>query len=187
MPGLWGRPRGRSSCWAGALCAPRRVCLFFLPFLFVSFLSFLSFFFSPPPPTSYHLTSRSHRTHSFPWHPPTHTNPQVTLEVSAASGPAREALASAGGSLRTVYYNRLGLRALLKPEAFDVETREGGVVRVLPRPARPPPRLAGKYDVTGELPPRREIQPPPGGGSTTPASNSSLSPSSRGAPAGAPA
>ncbi len=36
------------------------------------------------------------------------------LQVSATSEAARAAVEAAGGSVTTVYYNRLGLRALLK-------------------------------------------------------------------------
>lgn len=36
------------------------------------------------------------------------------LQVSAVSEQARQAVEAAGGSVTTVYYNRLGLRALLK-------------------------------------------------------------------------
>ena len=56
--------------------------------------------------------------------------------------------------MTTVYYNRLGLRALFKPEAFARKQRP------LPRPARPPPKLAPRFDVRGSLPPD-PAQPPP--------------------------
>ena len=54
---------------------------------------------------------------------------------------------STGGSVTTVYYNALGLRALLKPAWF---ARKG---RALPRPARAPPRLAPRFNRLGSLPP----------------------------------
>lgn len=73
------------------------------------------------------------------------------LEVSQASEAARKAIEAAGGSVTTVYYNTLGLRALLKPDWF---AKKG---RLLPRPARPPPRLVGRFDRTGELPPNTEL------------------------------
>jgi len=41
------------------------------------------------------------------------------LQVSAVSAPARAAIEAAGGSVTTVYYNRLGLRALLKVRGLD--------------------------------------------------------------------
>ena len=66
----------------------------------------------------------------------------VDVEVSRASRSAKAAVEAAGGSVREVWYNRLGLRALLKP---------GALARPV-RPARPPPRLARFYDSAGRLP-----------------------------------
>jgi len=66
----------------------------------------------------------------------------VDLEVSRASRSAKAAVEAAGGSVREVWYNRLGLRALLKPEALARPVR----------PARLPPRLARLYDGAGRLP-----------------------------------
>ena len=86
------------------------------------------------------------------------------LQVSAVSDGARRAVEAAGGSVTTVYYNRLGLRALLKPEAFAAKGR------ALPRPPRSwPPRDAGKFDAVGALPPVEGVPtapalPPAGGG-----------------------
>ena len=60
----------------------------------------------------------------------------VHLEVTRASQTAIEAVERAGGSVTTVHYNRLNLRALLKPEAFP---------HGAPRHARPPPRLMPYY------------------------------------------
>ncbi len=40
-----------------------------------------------------------------------------------------------------------GLKALLQPDWFP---KKG---RLLPRPARPPPKLEGRFDVRGSLPP----------------------------------
>lgn len=68
-----------------------------------------------------------------------------------ATQQAREAIAKAGGSVTTVYYNKLGLRALTMPEWF---AKKG---RLLPRAARCPPKLEGKFDRLGELPPKREV------------------------------
>ena len=59
----------------------------------------------------------------------------LSLEVSAASATAIDAIERAGGKIKTVYFNRLGLRALLKPHTFDV----------VPRLARPPPVLLSRY------------------------------------------
>lgn len=67
----------------------------------------------------------------------------MQLEVSQASAAAREAVEAAGGRVTTVYYNDLGLRALLKPEWF---AKRG---RLMPRAARPPPRLAGRFERIG--------------------------------------
>ena len=71
--------------------------------------------------------------------------------MSQASASARAAVEAAGGSVTTVYYNQLGLRALLKPDWFAAKGR------LLPRPARPPPKLEGRFDRLGELPPRTEL------------------------------
>ena len=71
----------------------------------------------------------------------------VKLQVSQASKSAREAIENCGGSITTVYYNKLGLRALLRPEWFE---KKG---RLLPRPAGPPPKLQNKFDIIGSIPP----------------------------------
>ena len=70
----------------------------------------------------------------------------VHIQVSQASRKAKEAIEAAGGSMTTVYYNPLGLHALLKPEWF---AKKG---RLMPRAARPPPKLAPKFDQVGQLP-----------------------------------
>ena len=75
----------------------------------------------------------------------------VHLQVSEASESARKAVQAAGGSVTTVYYNQLGLRALLTPDWF------AGKGRQLPRAARPPAKVGAKYDEIGELPPRTTI------------------------------
>ncbi|KAL4529265.1 hypothetical protein Ndes2526B_g04094 [Nannochloris sp. 'desiccata'] len=72
---------------------------------------------------------------------------KVDLQITAASTAAREAVEKAGGNVTTVYYNKLGLRALTQPEWFEKKNR------LLPRPARPPPKLVGRFDVRGNLPP----------------------------------
>jgi large subunit ribosomal protein L15 len=59
----------------------------------------------------------------------------IKLEISRASESAIEALEEVGGEVTTVHYNRLALRALLKPEKFEV----------LPKQARPPPKLLPYY------------------------------------------
>ena len=89
-------------------------------------------------------------------HPPTSPCPPVQgakaltqpvhIQVSQASQKAKEAIEAAGGSVTTVYYNPLGLRALLKPEWF---AKKG---RLMPRAARPPPKLVHKFERVGQLP-----------------------------------
>lgn len=46
-----------------------------------------------------------------------------------------------------------GLKALLDPEWFK---KKG---RLLPNPARPPPKLEARFDVVGSLPPNVTMQP----------------------------
>ncbi|ESR41098.1 Ribosomal L18e/L15P domain-containing protein [Citrus sinensis] len=70
----------------------------------------------------------------------------IHLEASRVTVRAKAAVEAAGGSVRRVHYNKLGLRALLKPEWFE---KKG---RLLPRPARPPPKLQDKVDSIGRLP-----------------------------------
>ncbi|KAK9134476.1 hypothetical protein Syun_013806 [Stephania yunnanensis] len=70
----------------------------------------------------------------------------IHLEVSRVTVRAKEAVEAAGGSVRRVYYNKLGFRALLKPEWFE---KKG---RLLPKPARPPPKQRDKVDSIGRLP-----------------------------------
>ena len=67
----------------------------------------------------------------------------IKLEVSQVSKAAKKAVEQRGGSVTTVYYNKLAMRALTKPEWFQKKGRE------LPRPARPPPKLAPKFDKVG--------------------------------------
>lgn len=59
----------------------------------------------------------------------------IALEVSRASQSAIKAIEDVGGEVTTVHYNRLALRALLKPEKFDI----------IPKRAKPPPRLMTYY------------------------------------------
>ncbi|CAE7917836.1 MRPL15, partial [Symbiodinium sp. KB8] len=59
----------------------------------------------------------------------------ITIEAQMASKAAIEAVEKAGGSIRTVYYSRLALRAVLKPEAFDI----------IPRFPKPPPKIMPYY------------------------------------------
>ncbi|TQD75890.1 hypothetical protein C1H46_038571 [Malus baccata] len=68
------------------------------------------------------------------------------LQVSRVTVRAKEAVEAAGGSVRRVYYNKLGLRALLKPEWFD---KKG---RLLPKAARPPLKQKDEVDGSSRLP-----------------------------------
>ncbi|KAK9789211.1 hypothetical protein WJX73_002904 [Symbiochloris irregularis] len=70
----------------------------------------------------------------------------VHLQVSQVSAEARKRVEAMGGSVTTVYYNALGLRALLRPDWF---THKG---RLTPKPAQAPPKLATRFDARGCLP-----------------------------------
>lgn len=59
----------------------------------------------------------------------------LQLEISRASSQAIEAMEAIGGEVTTVHYNRLALRALLKPDKFVQ----------LPKFARPPPKWQPYY------------------------------------------
>eukprot|EP00934_Nitzschia_sp_Nitz4_P005980 Nitzschia sp. Nitz4//scaffold44_size153857//130452//131604//NITZ4_002744-RA/size153857-processed-gene-0.168-mRNA-1//-1//CDS//3329552226//5970//frame0 len=59
----------------------------------------------------------------------------LQIEISRASEEAIKAVEEAGGEVTTVHYNRLALRALLKPHKFIQ----------LPKFARPPPKLQPYY------------------------------------------
>jgi len=65
------------------------------------------------------------------------TMKNLEIEVSQSSKSAIDAIEQNDGKITTVYHNRLGLRALLKPHKF-----EG---RALPRRAKPPPKLMNYY------------------------------------------
>ena len=62
---------------------------------------------------------------------------KVNIEVSKASKTAIEVIERNGGTITTAYYNKLGLRVLLKPEKF--EDREK------PRRALPDKKLMKYY------------------------------------------
>lgn len=64
---------------------------------------------------------------------------KVRIEVQDASSSAIEAIERAGGEITTVYYSKLNMNALLKPEK---RLKKG---RLLPRPALPPPKLMRRY------------------------------------------
>lgn len=85
------------------------------------------------------------------------------LEISRASESAIDAVEAIGGQITTVHYNRLALRALLKPHKFTASAShnlddEGGygfqskevrnnskTPRALPKFARPPPKWQPYY------------------------------------------
>jgi large subunit ribosomal protein L15 len=71
---------------------------------------------------------------------------QMHWQVSRATARAKAAVEAAGGTVRLVYYNKLGFRALLKPEWF---AKKG---RLVPKGARPPPKQRDKVDSIGRLP-----------------------------------
>ena len=64
-----------------------------------------------------------------------HFKTPITIEVSRASDEAIAAVEALGGSIECVHFNRLGLRAHLKPEKFER----------IPMRARPKPRLMKYY------------------------------------------
>lgn len=72
----------------------------------------------------------------------------VSVQVATVTGPAKAAIEEAGGSVRRVYYNKLGMRALLLPDWF---AKKG---RMLPRAVQMVPyKKQWRYDVVGSLPP----------------------------------
>mmetsp|Transcript_38256 Transcript_38256/g.87577 ORF Transcript_38256/g.87577 Transcript_38256/m.87577 type:complete len:333 (-) Transcript_38256:22-1020(-) len=68
----------------------------------------------------------------------------IRIEVQDVTPNAVAAIERAGGAVETVYYSRLTLRALLKPEKY---VRRG---QLRPRPALPPPRLMRNLYATEE-------------------------------------
>ena len=89
----------------------------------------------------------------------------IKIEVSRASDKAIAAIERAGGEITTVHYNRLALRALLKPEKFAAggsgsgrgsaanddedndnnESSDSNNKPLVPRQAKPPPKLMPYY------------------------------------------
>lgn len=65
----------------------------------------------------------------------------LQIKVSRASKSAINAIETAGGTVTTIHYNRLALRALLRPEKFI----NGEGPTQFPRQARPPPKLQPYY------------------------------------------
>lgn len=64
-----------------------------------------------------------------------HLTTPIDIEVSQASETAIKAVEATGGSITSVYHNRLALRALLKPHKFEV----------IPQSARPTPKKMDYY------------------------------------------
>jgi len=77
---------------------------------------------------------------------------RVHLQVSKCSIAAEKAIERNGGSVRLVYYDKTGLRALLKPQSY---IKKGWMI---PEPARfIPSRLARAYDFPGDTSPDTKI------------------------------
>lgn len=75
----------------------------------------------------------------------------INIEVSRASTAAIAAIEAVGGTITTVHYNRLALKALLKPHRFDI----------IPKRARPPPKLMPyytSYENRGYLSPQVQLR-----------------------------
>lgn len=99
---------------------------------------------------------------------------KLHIEVPWASASAIEAIEAAGGYVTTVHYNRLAVRALLKPHKFPMkpesmiagEPGEGDEMdaadmHLLPRRARPPPKYMPYYTdyaKRGYLNPRVQLE-----------------------------
>jgi len=104
---------------------------------------------------------------------------KLLIEVPWASSAAIEAVEAKGGYVTTVHYNRLALRAHLKPHKFPAKPKEGmGVVggaeveggegvtdehdkHLLPKRARPPPKYMQYYTdyaKRGYLNPRVQLE-----------------------------
>ena len=82
-----------------------------------------------------------------------HFDKKVNIQVSQVSESAKQAIESKGGNVTTVYYNDLGLRALVSPEWFEKKGRQ------IPKAARPHPKKRGQWDTIGSLPPSEVIEP----------------------------
>lgn len=72
---------------------------------------------------------------------------KISIEVSKISENAKKVIQDQGGTVESVYYNPLGLRALMRPEWF----KDKG--RLIPKMVRQiPPKHIGKFDRLGTLP-----------------------------------
>jgi len=63
----------------------------------------------------------------------------IHLEVTDCTIAAKNAIINAGGSVRLVYYNRVALRSLLRPEKYEDWNRPSTL-------CIPPPKLRAKYE-----------------------------------------
>lgn len=62
---------------------------------------------------------------------------KINIQVTEASKTAQYAIEKNGGAIQFTYFNRLGLRAHLHPDKFDI----------LPKLARPPRKWAVKHGI----------------------------------------
>ena len=90
---------------------------------------------------------------------------KVNVEVSRVSAKAKALIEANGGTVTRVHYNRLGIRALLKPEKFP---------NGLPKPARTPIYLRDKVDREGTLPAPGPPPPPPSTASSSSSAQQSV-------------
>lgn len=69
------------------------------------------------------------------------------VQVSTVSAPARQAIETAGGKVHCVYYNKLGMRAMLRPEWFAKKDR------LVPRAVQMVPyKKQWRFDRVGTIP-----------------------------------
>jgi large subunit ribosomal protein L15 len=62
------------------------------------------------------------------------------LEISQVSEAAKQKISNAGGTVKTVYYDRLGMRYLLNPKKFAIP----------PKRAKPILKQQNKFDDWGQ-------------------------------------
>lgn len=69
----------------------------------------------------------------------------VTIQLNRASESAVAAVEAAGGSVKTVHYNKLALRTALRPEKFGSVDSNNKNNKQQPKHARPPPKWQPYY------------------------------------------
>lgn len=69
---------------------------------------------------------------------------KVKIQVTEVESEAAKAVVANGGAVELAWYNRLGFLRLLRPERWE---KKGGL---LPRWARPPPKMEHRYPVQNE-------------------------------------